>query len=50
MNFSDLYFAIQTLRKAAGENKVNIEDRDLIWLDTMENQLDSITMDEEEDG
>jgi methanol---5-hydroxybenzimidazolylcobamide Co-methyltransferase len=39
---------LEELRKASAENKVMIKDRELVWLDTMSRQLDSIPDDEEE--
>lgn len=41
------YAAINTLRKAVDEKKILIDDRETIWLDTMENQLETIPDDEE---
>lgn len=40
--------AIDELRKAVTENKVIIQERELTWLDTMENQLNAVPQDEQE--
>jgi methanol--5-hydroxybenzimidazolylcobamide Co-methyltransferase len=40
--------AIEELRSAYNEGKVNIDDRDYEWLGIMENQIDSIPEDEDE--
>jgi methanol--5-hydroxybenzimidazolylcobamide Co-methyltransferase len=39
---------IEELRKAAAQNKVMIHEREMVWLDTMENQLESAPDDEEQ--
>ena len=39
--------AINELRKAMAENKVIILERELIWLDTMEKQLNAVPQDEQ---
>lgn len=40
--------AIDELRKAVTDNKVIIQERELTWLDTMENQLNAVPQDEQE--
>ncbi|NMA67672.1 MAG: methanol--corrinoid methyltransferase, partial [Clostridiaceae bacterium] len=40
--------AIDQLRKAVGQKRILIEERELSWLDTMENQIEEIPHDEQE--
>jgi methanol--5-hydroxybenzimidazolylcobamide Co-methyltransferase len=40
--------AIQVLRKAIKEGKTKIDDKEVVWLDTMDQQIDNIPDDEQE--